>query len=175
MRLRGKELTPPAPVSVSFFRGAEEITFVAKAVLNFDRFNALCPVPRAPVTTFVSTGKKVRNTEDHKYNQRISDYIDQKTAWIIIESLSATEGLEWDTVKIDEPDTWMNFEKDLTSFLGENEYERLIEAVKESNNPTAKSREALDSFTRSQVGAQVMPSSQKDGQESIPSGELANA
>ncbi len=89
-----------------------DVVFVCEAVPNFDEFEAKVPAPAAPLK-LVPGGEKVENLEDKSYLQRTEDYGQMKMDWMLFRSLSATPGLEWDTVKEDDPKTWSNIQQEL--------------------------------------------------------------
>jgi hypothetical protein len=61
-------------------------------------------------------------------------YSQYRYAWIMIESLKATENLEWETIQSDKPETWLNFEKELQdSGLSGIEIGRIANGVLEAN------------------------------------------
>lgn len=172
MKLKGKVITEPKSVPCDIFRGNETHRFLCKAVLSYEEFDKLVPVPKAPLITH-RNGKTERDTKDVNFLAKLNKYAQLKTAYLIIASLSATADLEWETVKIEEPDTWLAYEKELQKFLTEAEFDKLSSAVMEANSPTAKKQEeAFDRFTPSQAEVEVSPS-QTEEQGTTASGELA--
>jgi len=88
------------------------IAFKAEAVLSMDRFNKLVTEPQPP-QRIVAGGAKVANVNDAGYKTQILDFQAKRLAFLVLESLKATEQLEWETVKEDDPNTWTNWEKEL--------------------------------------------------------------
>ena len=58
-------------------------------------------------------GAQSQDVENPKYKKALDDWAGQKTHWMILKSLSATEGLEWDTVDMSKPETYENYIKEL--------------------------------------------------------------
>lgn len=88
------------------------IAFKAEAVLSMDRFNKLVTEPLPP-QRIVAGGAKVANVNDPGYKAQILDFQAKRLAFLVLESLKATDQLEWETVVEDDPNTWTNWEKEL--------------------------------------------------------------
>lgn len=174
MKIKGSPIPPPKPVSLKFFRGSTIVELLVQAVLSFEQFDRLVPLPKPPLVTNIKEKRQYHNYEDKGYVRAIERYSVTKSNFIIIQGLAATEGLEWETVKLDEPDTWGNYKTDLLSCFTEVEVSTIIEGVNEANNPTGrKLQEAFESFTQSQDQQEAEPaqSSQAEGQAATASGE----
>jgi len=151
MKIQGVELDGPAVEIIPILRGEKEIIIKARAVLNYDAFHDMYPKPTPPEKMFPG-GRKELNVEDPKFLKAIDDYSTAKYAWQILKSLEATEGLEWDTVDMGKPDTWQNYEKELSIWLSEAEIMRIMIGVSNAqglNND--KIEEARKRFLASQV------------------------
>lgn len=173
MRVRGKTVTAPPPVHCDIYRGPEKITFVCNAVLDYEKFDDLVPVPKPPLITSRKAGTSTRDVNDPSFLEKVNRYATLRTAYLVITSISGTPDLEWDMVKLDDPETWFKYEDELRSFLSEPEMERLTKAVMEANSPTeARQSEALDRFTPSQEEAESSQS-QVGELPTTPSGEPA--
>ena len=58
-----------------------------------------------------------------------------KSKWMLLKSLDATEGIEWEKVKVSEPATWDLLEEELKdSGLNEVEIMRLYQAMMKVNS-----------------------------------------
>ena len=112
MKIAGKVLDGPRVETLVIPRGEDEIILKARAVLDFDDFEKLCKPPEPPML-LKRGGEQVPRLDDKDYLKRLDDFASKKTAWMVLKSLEATEGLEWETVKMDDPDTWRNFETEL--------------------------------------------------------------
>lgn len=90
-----------------------EFVFKAKPVLDFTGFDTLCPRPVKQMATFPGGKKKQVSTTE--YEQAEAVWLEQRYDWMILQSLMATDGLEWDSVNPDDPGTWKNWREDLLS------------------------------------------------------------
>lgn len=156
MKFKGKTIAPPSPVKVEIFRDSGNVMILCGAVLGSEEFDALCPEPKAPVTTDVSTGAQRKKTEDKSYIERLATHNKLYVAFTMLKSLQATPDLEWETVDLTKPDTWLNYEVEMKKVFTQGEINRITSGVWEANNPTSSRRqEALDSFTGSQLEGSV--------------------
>ena len=106
-------------VEVKDFQGKviiEEIpkyyVFKFAAVLDFADFEKLVPEPKPPNKMLVG-GKTIQNVEDSGYKEEISKWSLKRFNWTFLKSISATESLEWDKIKLDDPNTWDSIEDEL--------------------------------------------------------------
>lgn len=110
-----------------------DIVFTARAVLDFSDFEKLCPPPEPPVSKRPG-GASFKNVEHPTYKMAVSKWNVDRTFWIIIESLKATEGLEWETVNPADSTTWANFSTELeTAGFNWKEINMIREAVWKAN------------------------------------------
>lgn len=152
MKINGRTFSQPNTNVVVIPRTDGEVVFKIKSVLSDDPFYALCPLPKAPLVTLPG-GAKARNVEDTEYKEECDQWIKKKTDWMFVESLRETEGLEWETVKYDEPLTWQNWTKDLKdAFFTDTEIAHLTnEIVRVNNLNQAVLDEARDRFLARQA------------------------
>jgi hypothetical protein len=151
----------------------DAVVFKAQAVLDMSGFDKLCPVPKAPKKNV--KGVMIEDIERPDYKAMIEIYSNNRMTYMILKSLEATEGLEWDTVDLSDSSTWENYKKDLTNAgFSEIEIMRIINCVMTANclNET-RLEEARNSFLLSQRLRQESLLSPRDAQVSTPSGELA--
>lgn len=176
MKLNGVEIKGINIVNIVIPRGNDDqIVFQAKAVLGYDDFDKLCPMPKAPKRML--PGRVMQdNVEDPKYKEAQQTYAEQRMAWMVLESLSATEGLEWETVKKDDPATWLNWNKELkASGFSEVECSRILSGVFEANALDENKIEAArQRFLALQAAKAARESGQVVEQPSTPSGDSAN-
>jgi hypothetical protein len=159
MRKAGKKINPPKPIKVTIYRDNEQIDFLCGAILSYDEFEKICPVPKAPLITNLKTGGISSDVSDKRYQARLDEWSEMRVAWMIITSLASSEDIEWDTVDKNNPSTWMNYRSELAEFLTETEIGRLVNGCVEANSPTQKRRdEALGNFTPSQPENQITSS-----------------
>ena len=147
MKLRGKESSGPATKVVVIPRDeGDDLVFKVQAVLNYADFEALNPMPKPPVLTFAG-GAKREDTTDPDFQEAVLKRVTQRFYWMYIKSLEATADLEWTTVKLNEPDTWANFEKELLEWITEYELRVIKDKVMEVNGLNEdKITEATNSF-----------------------------
>jgi kynurenine formamidase len=128
MKINGISVVGPQTEVVVIPRGDTELVIRAQAVLDFTDFEKLDPMPKPPVK-MLATGETQYNVEDPKYKERFANWAQEKTEWMILKSLSATDGLEWDTVKMDQPATWKNYRAELETNFTPAETNKILEIV----------------------------------------------
>ncbi len=112
MKLKGQTIVPPANRVIVIPREDGDLIFYAKPIINFDEFEKLCPMPDPPLIQYVGGGQK-QEFDDPTYRKAVYAWSKVRTDWLVLSSLSATEGLEWDTVDKNLPDTYKNYVEDL--------------------------------------------------------------
>lgn len=174
MKIKGKKIQGPNIEVIVLPRGDDDLVFKAQAVLDTTAFDNLCPRPEPP-KMMKRGGQLVNNVEDPGYQQAVLAYGRLRSSWMIIESLRATEDLEWETVKYDDSSTWNGYENELRSAgLAEMEISRIIAGVMTANALNEeKIEEARNRFFLGQQVAQQAKSSQEAAPNNMPSGEPA--
>lgn len=134
MKLRGVEIKGVNIVQIVIPRGNDnQIVFEAKAVLSYDDFDKLCPAP-VPPKRMLPGGIMQENVEDPKYKIAQATYSEQRLAWMVLESLTATKELEWELVKRDDPTTWPKWSEELQQAgFSTVEVNRVLRGVFEAN------------------------------------------
>lgn len=176
MKIHGSKVTRPKEEVIVFPRNeGENLVFKAQAVLDYEVFDKLCPVPVAPEILFKGGAKK-QDVKNPKFLELLDEYADRRTSWMIMESLKATPGLEWETVDESEPDTWKNFRTELEEAgISGLEGSLLVDLVTRACGLSQKKiDEATESFLADQAAQSGIDSSLNSEQESTPSGKLAN-
>ena len=108
---------------------SEDIVLRAGAILSYKDFEQLCEVPKPPVIILPNNDKRLK-TDDPKYKEAMTDYAEKKLGFMIIKSLENTPDLVWDTVDINDPSTYKNYDKELRDAgFSELEYVRIINGV----------------------------------------------
>lgn len=176
MKYKGKKLDGPPVEVVVIPRQTEELVFKAQAVLNYDDFEKLAPVPTPPKVVRPG-GIESYDTEDKKYNESMDDWASLKFHWMILKSLQATEELEWETVNMSDPSTWDKYESEMAEAgLSPAEIDRIKAAVIDACGLNqAKIDEATKRFLAGQAAAHAAASSPSIAPSDTPSGEPANA
>jgi hypothetical protein len=131
-------------------RGEQTIVFRAKGLPDMAEFDAKCPVPKPP-GKFTKDGW-VANDSDPTYQQVISAWGKKRLGYLVTRSLEPS-AIEWDTVKMDDPRTWANWEKDLVEGgLTQVEANRVLALVMEANAlDETKLQKAREVFLRGQA------------------------
>lgn len=171
MKYKGKTVTPPAPKKIAFPRADGPIVFTCGPVLDYTEFDNICPMPKPPVIQRI--GKEpINDTKDKRFIAAVDTYALRKTQWMVLQSLNATEDLEWETVDMLDPETWNNYNDELAAVFTEREIEDLLSAVFEVNAPTPEARQqAIDSFMSLQRDPEEpVHMLEKDAPQSISSG-----
>lgn len=172
MKIHGVKLEQPKDKILVIPRDDSQIIIKAKAVLDYAEFDLLVKEPKPP-TVRRRDGEISPLLNDPKYQKAISDYATLRSQWMILQSLSATPGLEWESVDLQNPETWGNYEKELReSGFSLGEYGRILELVTEACGLNqSRIDEATRAFLATQEGRLEPVSSPQDEQKSMPSGE----
>lgn len=112
MKLKGRKLEERSVQHLVFERPSGQIVFTLSAVMNTSDFDKIYPEPRPP--EIIVKGVKTLNTRNKDYlaalTHRNTAYMD----WLVINSMAATEDLEWETLKEGDANTWHLWRKELT-------------------------------------------------------------
>jgi len=179
MKIRGQQIEGPGVEIVVIPRPNTEhgdIVFKAQAILDFDDFEKLCPLPKPPTMRKRGVEGLVHDIENPRYKQALTQHGNKRLAWMMITSLRATEDLEWETVDYSNSDTWENYREELKK-AGFNEIEvgRLIRAVMIVNSlDETKLEEARNRFLAGIPEPPKESSSQSFVQQIMQSGKPAN-
>jgi len=112
MKIFGKQLKGPNVESVYIPRGDDIIEIKAQAILDDSEFNKICPQPIPPKKMIPRQGA-VPDLDDKFYKSSLDDYAKKRSSWIFIKSLEVTPGLEWEKVKLTDPNTWNLYREEL--------------------------------------------------------------
>ncbi len=172
MKIQGKQISGVNVVSIVLPRSDGDIILKAQGVTSYDEFDKLCPLPVAPMVK-KPNGAQYRDAKDEKFQEALSEYSKTKSAWMIIKSLEATPGLEWEMVNMDDPSTWVNYVAEFEACgLTQIEMSRILEGVLEANGISQKAiDEAEKRFLAGQGQEQSGGSSPSTEKSSTPSGE----
>jgi len=129
MKIKGRKIENPNREIIPIPRGMEDdIVFVADAILDMEPFDLMCPVPIPSLRKI--NGVDVPNLKDPSYLKRLDKHATKRMAWMVITSLEATEGLEWETVDIANPSTWQLFREEFRKAgFSDMEVNRIISGV----------------------------------------------
>ncbi len=132
-------------------RGDQRIVFRATGVGSMEAFNKYCPEPVPPKK--LTRDGAVADTDEPGYKAAVEGFQRRRMAYIVVHSLTPSQ-IEWDTVQLDNPSTWANWEADLKSAgLSDVECGRVLSLVLEANClDEAKLKKARDLFLRGTPG-----------------------
>jgi hypothetical protein len=147
MKLNGRVINKPNIVTIVIPRqNDDDLIFRAQPVLDFTEFEAVCPKPE-PTVRIMPGGKRQLDTNNVDYQKLVEQWAERKYSWMILKSLQATEGLEWDTVDMADPETWSNYIKEMyDSFMTDKEITDVCRAAIAANG---LDQEKIDSATES--------------------------
>lgn len=161
MKIQGKTFSGPDIVPVVIPRNDGDVVFKAQAVLDFSDFDALCPAPEPP-EILKPGGVRSSDPEDANYLKDIDKWAVKRTNWMILKSMEATEGLEWETVDKSDPETWDNFRQEMQdSGFTIVEVGRIIAAVTEA---CGLNQDRIDEATERFLAAQA---AEAEGESSL--------
>lgn len=173
MKIGGRVVEGPHEEILILPRGDEPLVIRAKAILDWDEFEKICPEPKAP-------GKLTKdgwapNKDDASYRQMMVSYADRRVAYLVIRTLEPSN-IEWDTVRLDDPRTWTNYTNDFRAAgLSTVEINRIVQCVMAANAlDEAKLEEARKFFLLGQRPAPEQFAGQTVEQPTSPSGEPVN-
>ncbi len=157
-------------------RATGNIPIKAQAVLDMKPFHAMCPEPKVPAR--LEKGGFKANPNDEGYLAKAAKHGDLRFAYIALKSLEPSN-IEWVTVKMDDPNTWLNWESDLREHakFSNVEVNRITLCVMQANSLDEKKlRDARESFLRGLEEEAKKPniSGPQDESPSTSSGEPAS-
>lgn len=133
MKMNGMKLECPNEVVLVLPRQDGDLVFKAKAVTSYEEFDAVCAEPKPQIRT-LKGGVQQEMVTEPAYLKAIAEHNQKRMCWIFLKSLQATEGLEWETVKYDDPNTWANYIDELkSSGFSAVEINRINTAVLQAN------------------------------------------
>lgn len=172
MKIGGVDVTAPAEEMLVIPRGEKYLVFRAKPLTNLDEFDRLSPLPEPPGK--LTKDGWVPDHTDPDYRTILQQYERRRLSYMLVKTLEPSN-IEWDTVDINNPKTWNNWEDDLLKAgLTQLEVNRVTQLVIEANSLSEdKLKRARDLFQRGQAQLQAASSGRQGGPMSTPSGELA--
>ena len=111
MNINGIGITGPKNEFIVFpgrLENGGDLVIEVAPVLNFEKFDDLVKRPEPP-QILLPGNLRTTDPDDKKYLKALEEYGTQRTAYIVIKSLSATKDLVWDTVDINDPSSWANW------------------------------------------------------------------
>jgi hypothetical protein len=176
MKLFGQSIKGPNVEVLALPRDGKVLVIKAQAILDTDAFETVCPRPKPPRVQRPGKGYE-DDPKDEGFLAQLSNWAQKKTDWMVVTSLAPTEGLEWERVKLDQPETWKEWRKELQeAFFSDREVQLILTLVFSVNSLSeAHLEEARKRFLAGEAELLFAPSSPMVGQKITPSGEAANA
>lgn len=152
MRVGGVTVTAPVEELLVIPRGESSLVFRARAVESMDEFDAMSPKPQPPGK--LTKDGWVPEPEHPDYRTILEHYAVRRLAYIVVRSLEPSN-IEWDTVDINNPKTWANWDTDLRNAkMTEVEIDKVLQLVIEANSLSEeKLKRAREDFQRGQATA----------------------
>ncbi len=172
MKIGGVPINGPHEEILVLPRGDSQIVIRARAVLDLDSFDAICPEPKPPGK--LTKDGFIPNKEDESYQQAIARHNEKRIAYLVIRSLEPSN-IEWDTVDMANPKTWTNYMNDFRNAgFSSVEINRIVATVMAANAlDESKLEQARKVFLRGQAQARNESSGQRIEQPTTLSGEPA--
>lgn len=112
MKLGSRSIAIPTYDVVPIVREGEETFYFKLGPVNLDDFDEYYPEPKVP--WIQKPGEPAKsNPDDPTYKEKMEKRGEARTHFMIIQSLAATEDLTWDRVKLDDPETYPEWENEL--------------------------------------------------------------
>jgi hypothetical protein len=133
---------------IVFKRKDKNFVLWVTAQQDFEEFNKLCPMPEPPEYKQPGNKPTIKDVKDPEFVKAVNKRGEYFSHWLVVSSLSGTEGLEWENVKPSEMGTWSLWQEELRDFgLSELELVHIINSVNRVNAINAEELdEAVESF-----------------------------
>lgn len=147
MKIKGKVIINDNMEIVVIPRKTENLVFKFNPVLDYKEFDNYVKEPVAPTVTKAG-GEKFLDLEDSNYKIQTIDYFRKRSQWSFLKSMSATEDLEFDLIKMNDPETWGLLDKEFQEAgFTPSEINRLYNAYHLANSMSdERFEEARESF-----------------------------
>ncbi len=175
MKINGKKIQGANKEYVVIPRPDGDLVFVASAVLDMKEFKRLCPDP-VPGKKQLPGGKIVEDFKDPEYLEALKTFQDKRWAYLFLKSYENSPGLEWETVQLSDPNTWLNFEKELEEADFTNSEIQLLTIGMTAANSLNQAK--IDEAKARFLAGLILSNEQLSltgGQNSTQNGEPANA
>jgi len=111
MKINGTDPTTLSSIETLVLpRGDTALVFQARGLKNLDEFDKLCPEP-VPPTRITREGPEA-DLKNPDYVSVMNEWQHRRLSYIIVASLEPSK-IEWDTVQMDSPGSWANWETDM--------------------------------------------------------------
>lgn len=172
MRIGGVEVKGPNEEILVLPRLEQDIVIKARAVTSMSEFEKLCPEPK-PSGKLTKDGF-VPELNDETYLQKVSHHSNQRFAYLVLQSLLPSD-IEWETVQLDNPKTWTNWDQELRDAgFSDVEVNRIITCVMQANAlDDAKLKAAREVFLLGRAENEEKSSGLQTEQKTMQSGTPA--
>lgn len=178
MKYKGQKLEGAAEEILVIPRQSGNIVFRIRAILDYDECDKLDPKPIPPTRLLPGgkSGRQQENVEDPKYKKAIDEWAHRRTLYMIIKSLEPSEDIEWEQVKLAEPNTWINVDQEFAdSGFTAAETTHIIRSIMQVNGlDSEKIKSETESFLALVAKESQKQLSQNSELSDMPSGEPAN-
>jgi hypothetical protein len=130
MRINGEDLEGVNEDILVLPRGKGDIVFKGKALHDFDEFDRLMPMPKAP--RILKKNVSVEDASDPGFKQQRAAYEVLRFAYMVIKTLEPSN-IEWDNVKLEDPSTWNSWADELANHLSVFEQRQVIDFIHKVN------------------------------------------
>jgi hypothetical protein len=171
MKVKGRRIQGPNVEPIIIPRHDGDIELMAQAVLDMTDFDNAVPMPKAPKITMAGGAIK-EDVDDPGYKALMTQRGQQRYGYFMMKSLSVTEGLEWDILDSEKPETWSKWDEELKlAGFSNAEVNMIMAGIASANGINAeKLAEARARFLASRTQP-VSASSLTAGPKSTQSGE----
>jgi hypothetical protein len=111
MKINGQEIPKIQPKKAIFIREPEPIILVCDPIVDWDKFEEICPEPLPP-EVILPGNKRERNPDAPSHQTALEEHSKKKMAWVVLESLKCNN-IEWETVDPDDPETYPLYRDEL--------------------------------------------------------------
>jgi len=133
LKIKGQHISLPTPVLIIIPREGNDLIFYAQPIIDYSDFDTKAPEPTPP-RVLRPGGVEFDDYDSQSYKESLERHGRLRWAWMIVKSLLATDGLEWETVNFNDPSTWEGYEKELKeSGLTQSEVNYLSSQVAKAN------------------------------------------
>lgn len=176
MKIGGRVVDGPKKTMLVLPRDDGDIVFNFIAVVDDSEFDKIFPEPEPPSSFNVKLQQTIKRYDDPAYKAKNLARMKAKNAWVFLKSI-APSNIEWDTVNLEDPATWENWQTDLKAAgFSINEVNTIFDNFAKTNMVTESMLdEARNRFLASrEKGSSPEASSQATEPKSSASGEPVN-
>lgn len=151
-----------------------DVCFKFRPLKADEDFENVMPKPNAP-KKMAPGGVVHLDKEDKSYKEALAIWVKSKLNWEFLQSISATEGLEWSKVDLSKPETWHLWKEELEEHFGQFAIDKIfggfldVHYISEETMEKSRAR-----FLTGIQGTQESPHFQTGDQANTQSGEPAS-